>query len=148
MSDRPHLTHSSWPPFHLTFHPLTSPHPHDYHWPKHRPSPDPSPVCYQLSGTNQPWYSSLAISKVCSRLSMLSGPRGIGRDPPYLWCHQIKRWRRFDSITQRIGDLSACMIFQYSKWWFCSASVCFTQNHVTANEAEWTAIHPSSSSII
>lgn len=100
MSDQPHLTHSSWPLFHLTFshthrytHPpsLTSP-PCEYHSPLHHPSS--SPICYQLSGTNQPWYSPLALTSVCSGLSMLSGPGGTGRAPPYQWCHQIKRWDR------------------------------------------------------
>jgi len=97
MSERPHLTHSFWPLFHLTFplhkHTLThsqraSPHPNDYHSPQRGPSS--SPICYQLSGTKQPWYSPL--TSVCSRLSVLSGPGGTGRDPLYHWCHQIRRW--------------------------------------------------------
>lgn len=48
MSERPHLRHSSWPLFHLTFPPqkhthLTRPHPDDYHSPQHGPSSSPSP---------------------------------------------------------------------------------------------------------
>lgn len=64
MSDWPRLTPSSWPLVHLTFPPLTSPHPGDYHLPRHGPSP---PLPNLLSAVR---HQPALVLFICNNISM------------------------------------------------------------------------------